>query len=217
MKKFNKKMTLALFMSLCATSMSFALQKVTISVAATGADYTTILGAIQAAAAPTASTVLVNGDTIVVNVLEGTHTEPYVLIGNGLFASSKVLNVIVNGAGADKTILMGTSTGPTDANATNQRFWTLNDNTMGGTNLTFKNLTFSNYGGKTNANGANGAVIQFTPGLTPKAKINFINTVIKNCVGRALFISYFTNWDFNFENCLFKDNAILVAPTGQAM
>jgi hypothetical protein len=179
-------------------------------------DYATIQDALLAEFAATNEN-LASGDSLVISVAEGVH---YVCATcatnfNLTWPLGKDLNVLIKGAGADKTIQRGPS--GRDArvadNIQGTRFLQLFA-PDGGTgkllgSFTFKDMTFQ-YLGSYRLAAAQGAVLYVNNGATRTDRINtkFENVVFDNNVGQSIYVSFQGFSDFAVENCLFKDNVV---------
>lgn len=183
--------TLAVFMLAIDTVAQTTLTK---TVAAEGADYTNIWAAISGSQGS-----LVAGDSLIINVLAGTVIEPTTLTANNKNWQKK-LYIVVNGAGADATIVQSPlGQLPNIDGSDGGRLWQINQAAMDGSTLTFKNLTFK-YFGTASGNFAGGTLFRFN---VVKMDILFENVVFDSCLGRALFQAFNHDVGYVFDNCLF--------------
>jgi hypothetical protein len=211
MKNFTSKKVLALIIGLFALVTVNAQQTVTKTVAATEGDYTTVFLALQAICRETATPVLVAGDNIVLNV-KGDVAEPgskfFTATGTGnIVVRGLGLNILVQGTSPNESFLTGTYPG------TDNKWLQCNDATLGGTTITFKNLTFRNYGSLTTNSAANGTVVSMSTAITNGKIVKFVfeNVVFTGMAGRAIVNMPVANYDVEFKNCLFKDNIFIAA------
>jgi hypothetical protein len=188
---------------------------VTKTVGTSGADYTSIIAAIKAEAP-----LLVANDILILNVAEGVLMEP---VGQSIANNNvgKALKITIKGAGADKTIIQGpyseSNFPPTDWTGAG-RICQWNDNTMGGSEVLFKDITFKYWGGNANATGGNGAVFNCNTAPTEgQVRLLFENIVFDSNVGRSLIVTYNSGYIFNFDNCLFINNTLIRTTQGTAV
>jgi hypothetical protein len=177
-----------------------------------GADYSSFIAAIKAEAPP-----LSTNDILILNVAEGVLMEtPGQLINTN--DVGKALKITIQGAGADKTFIQGpyseSNFPPADWTGAG-RVCQWNDNAMGGSEIIFKNLTFKYWGGNANTTGGNGAVFNCNTAPTEgTVSLLFENVVFDSNVGRSLIATYNSGYTFDFDNCLFINNALIRSTQG---
>jgi hypothetical protein len=208
--KTSTKHFISLFLALFVlSSISFA--QITVTVADVGGDYLSIKHALDSATVDMDS-----AQTLIINIPEGTKVEP---TGNLFVNWGKALNIVVNGAGADKTIITRTDTpgvpeldpaqalgdpltGPPaiEGDGVSGRMFQIGAGEMAGSTLTFKNLTFR-YMGSTSGGQTTGSIMNFVNEWD--LVVTYENVVFDQCAGRALINHNKDRHDFVFDNCLF--------------
>lgn len=193
--KNSTKTFLSFLLVFFAISTSLVAQK-TVTVGPTG-DYLTIRDALD-----TAGIDMNIGEILYVNIPAGTIIQP---MGN-LFANwGKALNVIVSGAGADKTIITRTDdsgnpvTGPPEG--LGGRLFQIGNTAMDSSTLIFKDMTFKYLGGNVGNKTTVGAVMNFVSEF--RLSVTFENIVFDQCAGQSLISHNKDKIDFIFDNCLF--------------
>jgi hypothetical protein len=147
---------------------------------------------------------LPEGGNLTINVAEGVFHAPSG--GNSITWPGKRLNVLILGAGAQKTIIR-----PNDQSLTqrisptadgNRWMQLTGTNGMNGSSLIIKDITFQYLGSFRLVNAA-GGVLNVT--VDQPFEVTLENIVFDNCVGLAIVNTPRGNPIVNIENCLFKE------------
>jgi uncharacterized protein YjdB len=133
---------------------------------------------------------IVDGDTVIINILES-----YTLTNNEALKNqmTKSLKITIQGAGADKTVL-----GPKTPN----RWLNFNTNTVDGVEFIIRDLTVKGFGLSNNADG--GCINVAKPGM----KFSFINVNFEDMTGGVgtVFRALGDDQIVGFDNCFFTNN-----------